>query len=56
MSSPEPALRLALYFRISSDPDGTCEAIKRQLRHCRGLARLKGWKVAKVFEDLNISA
>ena len=48
--------KVAVYLRISHDPDGTSTATARQLRDCKSYAQLKGWKVAEVFEDVDISA
>jgi site-specific DNA recombinase len=48
--------RAAIYLRISSDPDGTSTATQRQLLDCKRYAKLKGWKVAEVFEDIDVSA
>jgi site-specific DNA recombinase len=49
-------LRMAVYLRISKDPDGTSTATQRQLRDCKRYTQLKGWKIAQVFEDVDVSA
>jgi site-specific DNA recombinase len=49
-------LRIAIYLRISRDPDGTSTATQRQLRDCKNLAKMKSWNVAEVFEDVDVSA
>ncbi len=48
--------RIAVYLRISRDPDGTSTATQRQLRDCKNLAKLKGWIVEEIFEDVDVSA
>src|SRR5215207_2973414 len=49
-------MRVAIYTRLSRDPDGRQTATARQEKDCRALARSKGWKVAQVFEDVDLSA
>ena len=48
--------RVGIYVRISDDRDGTQQATKRQLEDCRRFAASKGWHVADVFEDVDVSA
>lgn len=45
-----------IYTRLSSDPDGTSTATARQQADCRQLAELRGFVVADVYEDNDISA
>src|SRR5689334_15070281 len=46
----------AVYCRISKDDDGDELGVKRQERDCRQLAERRGWTVAQVFADDDISA
>ncbi len=48
--------RVGIYLRISDDPDGTQTATARQLEDCTRFATSRGWNVADVFEDVDISA
>jgi site-specific DNA recombinase len=48
--------RAAIYTRISRDEEGDSLGVKRQERDCRGLAKAKGWTVAAVLTDNDISA
>ena len=48
--------RVAVYLRISKDPDGTSTATDRQLKDCRALCREKGWPAPDVYEDTDLSA
>lgn len=45
-----------IYTRLSSDPDGTSTATARQQQDCRQLAELRGFAVAQVYEDNDLSA
>ncbi|MDF2146349.1 recombinase family protein [Knoellia sp. p5-6-4] len=45
-----------VYARQSLDRTGAGMAIDRQVKECRAFARAKGWRVAKVFSDNDISA
>lgn len=49
-------VQAALYVRISQDSEDTGLGVARQLRDCRALAEAKGWHVAEVFEDNDVSA
>ena len=49
-------MRTGIYLRISDDRDGTSTATSRQLEDCRKLAEARGWAVADVFEDSDLSA
>src|SRR3954463_6878250 len=46
----------AIYCRLSTDRDGDSIGIERQESLCRELAASKGWPVAQVYCDRNISA
>ncbi len=46
----------AIYCRLSTDRDGDSLGIDRQETLCRELAESKGWAVAQVYSDRNISA
>jgi site-specific DNA recombinase len=48
--------RVGIYLRISDDRDGTQTATERQLEDCRSFAASRGWAVADVFEDVDLSA
>jgi DNA invertase Pin-like site-specific DNA recombinase len=48
--------RAALYMRISDDQDGEQQATGRQREDCLAHAARKGWEVAEIFEDIDISA
>src|SRR3712207_6163234 len=52
-SSPKAA---AVYCRISDDQPGTRLGVKRQEEDCLQLAAQKGWPVAEVFVDNDVSA
>ncbi|MEJ7846011.1 MAG: recombinase family protein [Acidimicrobiales bacterium] len=46
----------AVYARISSDPNDTALGVARQLKDCVALSEAKGWTVAEVFTDNDVSA
>ena len=46
----------AIYSRISKDTEGTGLGVQRQEALCRKLADEKGWQVAKVYTDNDLSA
>lgn len=48
--------RAAIYARISKDREGEALGVKRQEQDCRALAGRKGWDVADVYVDDDISA
>jgi site-specific DNA recombinase len=48
--------RAAVYCRISADPDGAGLGVKRQEADCRKLAAARGWVVAGVYVDNDVSA
>ena len=52
----EPTLRIGIYARISEDRDGHQTATARQLDDCRAPVERRGWEVADIFEDVDISA
>ena len=48
--------RVAVYARISSDPDGQSAGVERQLTDCRKLAAELGWTIAEEYIDNDMSA
>jgi len=48
--------RAAIYTRISSDATLEGLGVARQLKDCRAMAALNGWRVVEEFEDNDISA
>ena len=48
--------RLAIYARLSQDRDGAQTATARQIADCRALAEARGWPVADVYEDTDLTA
>ncbi len=46
----------AIYTRISSDPSGQRAGVERQRVDCEALCVARGWEVAEVFEDNDVSA
>ena len=56
-TKPKAAPRAAaLYCRISQDGEGSRLGVKRQEKDCRELAERRGWPVAAVFIDNDVSA
>lgn len=53
---PSAAIRTALYCRISSDGEGQGLGVARQEADCRSLAERRGWVVAEVYVDNDLSA
>ena len=49
-------MKVAIYLRISSDPDGESTATSRQLEDCKGYAGRQGWEIEGVYEDSDVSA
>lgn len=47
---------VAVYCRISNDPDGTALGVGRQQEDCEALAARLGWTVAEVYIDNDYSA
>ena len=48
--------RAVIYARLSRDRDGSQTATARQVADCRKYADAKGWRVAAVHEDADLSA
>jgi site-specific DNA recombinase len=48
--------RAAIYCRISRDRTGEAAGVRRQEAECRALAEHRGWDVAAVFVDDDVSA
>ncbi len=48
--------RVAAYLRISKDPDGASTATDRQLKDITALCAERGWEIAEVYEDTDLSA
>ncbi|MFD8301629.1 recombinase family protein [Streptomyces sp. NPDC059690] len=48
--------KVAVYTRISRDDEGDGLGVARQREDCERLADLRGWAVAKVYEDNDVSA
>ena len=46
----------AIYCRISDDRTGEQAGVKRQEADCRKLAKARGWRVAEVYIDNDVSA
>ena len=46
----------AIYARISSDRDGQQLGVQRQIEDCQALAERRGWTVAQVYTDDDVSA
>lgn len=46
----------AIYARISSDRDGTQLGVQRQIEDCRAHADRRGWAIAQVYTDDDVSA
>ena len=46
----------AIYARISSDREGLQLGVQRQIEDCEALADRRGWHVAQVYTDDDISA
>ena len=47
---------IAIYTRVSQEDSEEPASTRRQERACRGLAESKGWEVAGVWEDVDVSA
>lgn len=48
--------KAAIYCRISDDRTGEAAGVGRQEADCRALAKTKGWPVAQIYTDNDISA
>src|SRR5207249_3922881 len=56
-SYPQPMPRAAaIYCRISDDRQGHALGVTRQEQDCRALADRKGWPIADVYVDNDLSA
>src|SRR6266851_1067495 len=55
-SAREATVRAAIYVRISQDRAGAGLGVARQEEDCRALCERKGWQVARVYEDNDVSA
>lgn len=47
---------VAIYTRLSKDDTGDQTATQRQEKACRLFAEVRGWAVAEVYEDVDVSA
>ena len=56
MSLERDVVRAAVYCRISDDREGRALGVARQEQDCRALADRKGWPVAGLYVDNDISA
>lgn len=50
------ARKVAVYTRISRDDEGDALGVTRQRDDCERLVDLRGWSVAKIYEDNDVSA
>lgn len=50
------AVRAGVYVRISKDREGLELGVQRQEQDCRALAEKRGWEVAGVYSDNDLSA
>jgi DNA invertase Pin-like site-specific DNA recombinase len=48
--------KIAVYTRISRDDEGDGLGVTRQREDCERLTDLRGWAVAKIYEDNDVSA
>jgi site-specific DNA recombinase len=55
-STPNPALRVAVYARISKDRNGEQAGVNRQVEACRELVDSRGWTIVAEHIDNDISA
>ena len=46
----------AIYARISSDREGLQLGVQRQVEDCKALAASRGWRVAEIYTDDDVSA
>lgn len=58
MPAPRAAIftRVAIYNRISNDPQGIEAGVERQRADCQALAERLGWQVHRVYVDNDLSA
>ena len=52
----EPVVRACIYTRISSDPSGQRAGVERQRVDCEAYCAARGWDVAEIFCDNDVSA
>ncbi|MEU5609489.1 recombinase family protein [Streptomyces sparsogenes] len=50
------ARKVAVYTRISRDDEGDGLGVTRQREDCERLVDLRGWAIAKIYEDNDVSA
>ncbi|MBQ0848009.1 recombinase family protein [Streptomyces sp. BH-SS-21] len=50
------ARKVAIYTRISRDDEGEGLGVARQREDCERLVDLRGWSLAKIYEDNDVSA
>ena len=55
-SKDSTPVRAGLYTRISWDPAGQGAGVERQRLDCEALCAARGWEVAQLFEDNDVSA
>lgn len=48
--------RAAIYVRSGTDPTGAGREVARQEEACRALCERRGWTVAEVYSDNNLSS
>jgi len=46
----------AIYARISSDREGLQLGVQRQVEDCKALAERRGWRIAEIYTDDDVSA
>lgn len=51
-----PAVRAAIYTRVSQDRSNTGRSVSQQETECRAICEREGWQVARVFPDNDRSA
>jgi DNA invertase Pin-like site-specific DNA recombinase len=51
-----PSRRAVIYTRVSRDDTGEGRSNQRQEADCRTLAKLRGWQIVAVVEDISVSA
>jgi len=56
MNVDSEAHQAGIYLRISHDPDATRLGVQRQRQDCEELVLKKGWVLAGIYEDNDISA
>ncbi len=56
MVAGRPVRAAAIYARISQDREGLQLGVQRQEEDCAALAAAKGWSIARVYVDDDVSA